>query len=51
MIPFLCALTADSAVPHPHEHVALRWVTPAELPTFDLAAADLPVVAALTARQ
>jgi len=50
MLPFLCVLTADSAAPHPHEHVALRWVPPAELGTFDLAAADLPVVAALTAR-
>jgi 8-oxo-dGTP diphosphatase len=49
MIPFLCALTPDSPAPHPHEHVALRWVTPAELSTFDLAAADLPVVAALAA--
>lgn len=48
MIPFLCTLTADSAAPHPHEHAALRWVPPAELSTFDLAAADLPIVAALT---
>ena len=47
MIPFACQLTAASAAPHPHEHVALRWVSRAELATLDLAAADLPVVAAL----
>jgi len=46
MFPFICRLTADSPAPHAHEHVALRWIDPAELPTFDLAAADLPVVAA-----
>ncbi len=45
MIPFVCRLAPASAAPHAHEHVALRWVLPAELTTFDLAAADLPVVA------
>jgi len=45
MIPFVCALTADSPEPHAHEHVALAWVKPADLLTYDLAAADLPVVA------
>jgi 8-oxo-dGTP diphosphatase len=44
MFPFVCRLTADSPAPHPHEHVALRWVAPAELPALDLAAADFPVV-------
>lgn len=47
MIPFVCALPAVSAEPHPHEHVALAWVKPADLTTYDLAAADLPVVASL----
>ena len=47
MIPFICRLAPDSAPPHPHEHVALRWVRPAELATLDLAAADWPIVAAL----
>lgn len=47
MIPFVCRLAPGSAAPHPHEHVALRWVPPAELATLDLAAADLPIVAAL----
>lgn len=45
MIPFVCSLTAVSLEPHPHEHVALAWVKPADLTTYDLAAADLPVVA------
>ncbi len=47
MIPFVCRLAPGSAAPQAHEHVALRWVSRAELPTLDLAAADLPVVAAL----
>lgn len=47
MIPFVCRLSPGSSAPHPHEHVALRWVLPTELTTFDLAAADLPVVARL----
>ncbi len=47
MIPFVCALAPNSPEPHPHEHVALAWTKPAELKTYDLAAADLPVVATL----
>lgn len=46
MIPFVCTLSADSPEPHPHEHVALAWVKPADLFSYDLAAADLPVVGA-----
>jgi len=46
MIPFIARLAEGSAEPHPHEHVALRWITPAELPTLDLPAADDPIVAA-----
>lgn len=45
MFPFVCHLAPTSPAPHPHEHVALRWVPPAELLSLDLAAADLPVVA------
>ncbi len=47
MIPFRCTLAPGSPEPHPHEHVAVAWVTPAELQAYDLAAADWPVVAAL----
>ena len=47
MIPFVCALNPASPAPHAHEHVALAWVSPAELHAFDLAAADWPVVAAI----
>ena len=45
MIPFACTLAPGSPEPHPHEHVAVAWVPPAELGTYDLAAADWPVVA------
>ena len=49
MIPFIGHLAASSPAPHPHEHVALRWVAPTELTALDLAAADLPVIAAYLA--
>jgi 8-oxo-dGTP diphosphatase len=45
MIPFVCALAPGTSMPRPHEHTALAWVPPAELPAYDLAAADWPVVA------
>jgi 8-oxo-dGTP diphosphatase len=45
MIPFVCRLTSGTIAPHPHEHVAVRWVLPSELNDVDFAAADLPVVA------
>jgi 8-oxo-dGTP diphosphatase len=47
MIPFVCSLAPGSPEPHPHEHVAVAWVSPAELRAYDLAAADWPVVAML----
>jgi 8-oxo-dGTP diphosphatase len=50
MIPFVCALVPGTSEPHPHEHVAVAWVPPAELRGYDLAAADWPVVAALVKR-
>ncbi len=46
MIPFVCELIEGSSEPHPHEHVAVAWPKPGELGRYDLAAADLPVVAA-----
>lgn len=49
MIPFVCTLAPGSPAPHPHEHVAVRWVTLGELSSIDLAAADWPVVAAYRA--
>lgn len=45
MIPFTCTLVPGSPAPQLHEHVALRWVPPAELPTLDLAPADVPILA------
>ena len=45
MIPFVVALAPGSPPPHPHEHSAVRWVTPDELRALDLAPADWPVVA------
>lgn len=49
MIPFVCSLAAKSPPPHPHEHVAIAWVEPHLLTTYDLAPADLPVIASLRA--
>ena len=45
MIPFVCVLAEGTPEPHPHEHLALDWVRPAALRAYDLAAADLPVIA------
>ena len=50
MLPFICALTPDSEAPHPHEHIAVRWVSLAEIDRVDLAPADWPVVAMLRTR-
>jgi len=46
MIPFVCRLADGSPEPHPHEHAALAWATPAELNSYDLPGADRPVAAA-----
>jgi len=40
---FRCRLRVGE--PHPHEHVAVRWCTPAEVAELDLAEADRPVLA------
>jgi 8-oxo-dGTP diphosphatase len=45
MIPFVCVLAPGSAAPQALEHLALAWVEPTELATYDLAPADLPVIA------
>ncbi len=45
MIPFVCALKSGSTEPFAHEHVAIAWVEPAKLSAYDLAPADLPVIA------
>jgi 8-oxo-dGTP diphosphatase len=50
MFPFVCCLAPAGPAPHPHEHLAVRWVKPGELTSLDLAAADLPVVAAYRAK-
>ncbi len=49
MQPFGCRLAAGSPPPYPYEHVALAWVAIHDLGAYDLAPADLPVVAALRA--
>jgi len=47
LIPFVCELTADSSEPHPHEHTALVWVKRAQLMSYDLAPADVPLLTGL----
>lgn len=49
MIPFVCSLAPNSPAPHPHEHVALAWAKLDDLATYDLAAADFPVIDAYRA--
>lgn len=49
MIPFVCRLAPGSPAPHPHEHVALAWAKLDDLATYDLAAADYPVIDAYRA--
>jgi 8-oxo-dGTP diphosphatase len=48
MIPFLCSLAPDSPEPRALEHVELAWIPLDALLRYDLAAADRPVIAALT---
>ncbi len=49
MIPFVVRLTPASAEPTATEHSALAWATVDELPRYDLAPADLPVIASYRA--
>ncbi|QDF73336.1 (deoxy)nucleoside triphosphate pyrophosphohydrolase [Mycobacteroides chelonae] len=39
----------DGGIPHPHEHLALRWVTADELDTVEWVAADAGWIPALRA--
>lgn len=47
LIPFVCQLAPGSSAPHPHEHTALAWVAPELLQTYDLAPADVPLLATI----
>lgn len=47
--PFRCGEPAGPVVLH--EHAALAWVAPAELPSLDWAEADLPLIADYLARR
>lgn len=50
MLPFVCALAPHSSPPHPHEHVAVQWISLADIQGIDLAPADWPVVDLLRMR-
>jgi 8-oxo-dGTP diphosphatase len=45
LLPFVCVSAAHSPEPYPHEHAAIKWVSRSEIGDYDLAAADLPIVA------
>jgi 8-oxo-dGTP diphosphatase len=47
LIPFVCELAEGSPEPHAHEHTALVWVERGELLSYELAPADVPLVAGL----
>ena len=47
MHPFVCRLAAATTAPVAHEHAALAWVKPADVRSYDLAAADVPILPAL----
>ena len=42
LYPFICNLTGGTVTMH--EHHALKWVEPQQMPELDWAAADLPVI-------
>lgn len=42
LYPYICRIVSGEIVLH--EHRAVRWLVPAELPDLDWAAADVPVV-------
>jgi 8-oxo-dGTP diphosphatase len=42
LYPFICSLTGGTVTMH--EHHALKWVEPQQMPELDWAAADLPVI-------
>lgn len=45
MTPFVCRLTPTSPPPTPLEHTELTWASWSELSSFDIAPADLPLLA------
>ena len=47
LIPFVCELADGSTEPHAHEHTALVWVERGELKEYEMAPADVPLVAGL----
>jgi len=47
LIPFVCTLAGGTLVLH--EHRALAWLSPHELPELDWPAADIPVIASYLA--
>jgi len=47
LIPFVCELADGSAEPYAHEHMALAWVERGELKEYEMAPADVPLVAGL----
>lgn len=47
LIPFICELASNSPAPHPHEHTALAWVERTQLESYNLAPADVPLLAGL----
>ena len=48
LIPIACTILNGS--PEPREHSEIRWCRPDELTAFELAAADLPILAEWLAR-
>jgi len=40
--PFVCSIVSGEIILH--EHAAISWLSPKELPTLDWAEADLPVI-------
>jgi len=51
MIPIVGQLAESSTDPIYHEHEAVAWARPEELPDYDLAPADYPVVEAYREHQ
>lgn len=49
LYPFICSLATTSITLHEHE--AILWMKPEQLPELDWATADLPVITSYLARQ
>jgi 8-oxo-dGTP diphosphatase len=48
LFPFICSIESGKIVLH--EHAAIAWLAPEELPTLDWAEADVPVIELLLQR-